>query len=73
MIVATKVIRDTPVIAKVDRAGQEWAAYLQLPDGSSYGKVHLVKSRNKAISKARSDLASFADLVKQSDRKARKR
>lgn len=73
MIVGQRVLRDTPIVAKVERAGQEWAVYLQLPDGSSYGKVHLVKSRNKAISKARSDLASFADLVKESDRKARKR
>lgn len=63
MVVATKVVRKTPLTAKVDRAGKEWAAYIELPDGSSFGRVRLLPSRSKAISKARADLASLDDLL----------
>ena len=63
MVVAERIVRDTRLVAKVERAGRSWAAYIQLPDGSSFGKVRIVKSRGEAISKARADLDSLDELL----------
>lgn len=63
MIVASKKVADTPIVAKVVRAGDKWAAFIELPDGSSFGKVRLIKNKRDAISKARSDLASLDGML----------
>lgn len=63
MVVAEKVVRETPLVAKIEKAGRSWAAFVELPDGSSYGKVRIVKNRAEAIRKARADLYSLTDLL----------
>lgn len=63
MIVASKKVSDTPILAKVVRAGDKWAAFVELPDGSSFGKVRLIKSKQEAIRKARADLASLDEML----------
>lgn len=63
MIVATKKVSGTPILAKVVRAGNRWAAFIELPDGSSFGKVRLVKNKHDAIHKARADLATLDGML----------
>lgn len=63
MIVAEKVVRETPLVAKVEKAGREWSAFIELPDGSSFGKVRIVRNRREAIAKARADLYSLTDII----------
>lgn len=63
MIVASKKVKDTPIVAKVVRAGTHYAAFIELPDGSSFGKVRLIKNRQEAIRKARADLSSLDEML----------
>lgn len=63
MVVAERVIRDTPLVAKIEKAGRSWATFIELPDGSSFGRVRIIKSRGEAIRKARADLYSLSDLI----------
>lgn len=63
MVVAETVVKETQIVAKIEKAGRSWAAFIELPDGSSFGKVRIVKSKREAIDKARADLASLSDLI----------
>lgn len=63
MVVAEITIQETPLVAKVVKAGRDWAAFVELPDGSSFGKVRIVKNKGEAIAKARADLSSLSDLI----------
>lgn len=62
MIVAGKKVKQEVILAKVVRAGDKWAAFIELPDGSSFGKVRLIKNKHEAIRKAREDLATLDEM-----------